>query len=157
MAAKSPWTLILAAGAVSLMATSLLAEPPAGSRPVREPAARDDKGVQRTVMDFKRNVTSATRDSGKPGGQASSTIQEPVTSTTSTGSSIMVPDGGSARLSSINSDSEGRRSSGAPLTGRPGRNDGYGRSSTGSQTTVTVRIIDFKEEEERLARASGGR
>jgi general secretion pathway protein D len=66
---------------------------------------------------------------------------------------VLVPDGGTALLGSITSGSDNRREAGVPVlgrlpvAGRPFRSGSFGRTMTGTQSSVRVRIIDLEEEE----------
>jgi hypothetical protein len=62
---------------------------------------------------------------------------------------VSVPDGGTATLGGYGRLSEGRTAFGAPGLGRGFRNVGYGRSAAGSRVSVSVRVIDLREEEYR--------
>ena len=76
-------------------------------------------------------------------------IQIPNVATTGAGSTIMVPDGGSAHLASISRLAEGQTSRGVPgLSNVPGlnrlfRNQASGRSASKSTFRVHVQIIDL--------------
>jgi hypothetical protein len=60
---------------------------------------------------------------------------------------VTVPDGGTVTLGGYSGLSEGRNEFGAPGLGRGFRNVGYGRRAVSGKVTVTVRIIDLREEE----------
>jgi hypothetical protein len=72
------------------------------------------------------------------------------------GASVVVPDGGSATVSSFSSVAEGRNEAGVPGLGkvpyisRGFRNLGYGRSIQRFGVSVSVRIIDLKAMDEQL-------
>jgi hypothetical protein len=66
---------------------------------------------------------------------------------------VRVPDGGTALLGGYSQASESRSEYGAPILGkvpylsRGFRNVGYGRSLSSRRASVTVRVIDLREEE----------
>jgi type II secretory pathway component GspD/PulD (secretin) len=66
---------------------------------------------------------------------------------------VTVPDGGTVTLGGSSQLSEGRSEFGAPVLGRGPyvgrgfRNVGYGRTTVSSRGTVSVRIINLREEE----------
>jgi hypothetical protein len=68
---------------------------------------------------------------------------------------VAVPDGGTVSLGGYSRVSEGRREYGPPglgklpYAGRGFRNIGYGRSTVNVRGTVSVRVIDLREEEYR--------
>ena len=68
---------------------------------------------------------------------------------------VAVPDGGTATAGGYSRLSEGRSEYGAPVVGRVPyvgrgfRNVGYGRSAVSGRVSVSVRVIDLREEEYR--------
>jgi hypothetical protein len=72
------------------------------------------------------------------------------------GTTATVPDGGTRVFSSVGAVSEGRNEAGVPLLGkvpyldRGYRNVGQGRTVTGAQINISVRIISMEEEEARF-------
>jgi hypothetical protein len=69
------------------------------------------------------------------------------------GTTVRVPDGGTATVASYSEYAEGRSEYGAPVLGkvpyvdRAFRNVGYGRHIATARVTVSARIIDLREEE----------
>ncbi len=143
-------TLALAA---TLWTARLPAEPPPTQPP---PNPRDDRAaVHQTLTLGKRSITSSLNQlAGRSGASGSGfiTLQQPVLDVASFGMSGLIPDGGTLLAGGMKSQGEGRNQFGPGL--RP--NTATGRSGSTTQATVKVRIIDFKEEEERLL-GNGGR
>ncbi len=83
------------------------------------------------------------------------TVQLPTFNFTTVNTTVTVPDGGTAFLGGIDRAREGSVSRGVPLLGKvPGvnrlfRNEGIGREFSSSSFSVTARIINLEEEEER--------
>jgi type II secretory pathway component GspD/PulD (secretin) len=83
-------------------------------------------------------------------------IQQPVTTTLSVQTTVLVPDGGTVLLGGLKRLSEGRNEYGPPIlskvpyVNRLFRNVGYGRQASSLLMMVTPRIIIQEEEEERM-------
>lgn len=82
------------------------------------------------------------------------TVNTPPTPTTlGVQTTVLVPDGGTVNVGSYKQAAESRVEYGAPVLsktpylGRGFGNVGYGRSSSTRKTSVTVRVIDLREEE----------
>lgn len=79
----------------------------------------------------------------------------PTLTTFSVQTTLVVPDRGTATLGSYSHLAEGRVEHGPPAlghlpyVGRGFRNVGYGRSVLSARASVSVRVIDLREEEER--------
>lgn len=113
-----------------------------------EPDAKE-KAIRKTALDFQRSI----REEGQRGvGQF---VSQPSFSRLSAGTSVSVPDGGTALLGSLNSSSAGSNRFGPPLASklpgasRPVTNGSLGHKSSTNQSSVRVRIIILSEEEER--------
>jgi Flp pilus assembly secretin CpaC len=82
-------------------------------------------------------------------------IALPTFSTISVQTTVSVPDGGSVTVGGYSSLSEGRSEFGVPVLGkvpyigRGFRNVGYGRRAVSRRVSVSVRVIDLREEEYR--------
>jgi hypothetical protein len=114
-----------------------------------EPDAKE-KAIRETALDFQRSIRAGGQRSGV--GQF---VQQPSFSRLSVGTSVSVPDGGTALLGNVNSGSSGSNRSGPPIASklpgasRPFTNGSLGHKSSGNQSSVHVRIIILSEEEER--------
>ena len=76
--------------------------------------------------------------------QPAQTVQLPTFSFTGVGTTVMVPDGGSAFLGGINRASDGRNEFGVPGMTLPGfQNRGIGQDRSASSFLVTATIHDF--------------
>lgn len=84
-------------------------------------------------------------------GQAPTTVQLPTFQQFSVGTTVMVPDGGSAFLGGVNSHQSGSTSRGVPILGKlPGigrafNNRAFGVNESSRQTRVKATIIDLQE------------
>ena len=84
------------------------------------------------------------------------TVQQPVTSTITLATTVMVPDGGTILVGGIKTMQEQRREFGPPIlskipyVSRLFRNQSYGKSATSLMFMVTPRIIINEEEKEKL-------
>ena len=102
--------------------------------------------------------------------QQRTTVQLPTFNQTTVGTTVSVPDGGTALLGGINRAAEGSTARGVPLlskllgANRLFQNRGIGRETGAMSMTVTPRVIDLREEELRQTgfswddplRAAGG-
>jgi len=120
----------------------------AASASASEPDAKE-KALRKTALDFQRSI----REEGRSGvGQF---VSQPSFSRFSVGTSVSVPDGGTALLGSLNSSSAAGNRFGPPIASklpgasRPLTNGSLGQKSSTNQSSVRVRIIILSEEEER--------
>jgi hypothetical protein len=68
----------------------------------------------------------------------------------STQTTVIAPDGGTVLLGGYSTARDGRNEFGPSGLGRPFRNTGYSRSLSGSTISVRVRVINLREEDERI-------
>jgi type II secretory pathway component GspD/PulD (secretin) len=140
---------VLAMGTLLILSQPLWADPPIPRRPVGSSAATH-RAVHQTLTDWQRARGAVAQQRG---GLTVGVVQQPAITTFGVGTSVLVPDGGTALLGSYATRAEGRNEFGAPIlgrvpvAGRPFRNTGYGYSTQTSQVSVRVRIIDLAEEE----------
>src|SRR5207302_7014511 len=102
-------------------------------------------------------VITRVEDSGRSfQSVAGITLQQPVTSTITVATTVMVPDGGTILVGGLKTMQEQRREFGPPILSkipylnRLFRNQSYGKSATSLMFMVTPRIIINEEEEEKL-------
>jgi hypothetical protein len=135
------WKLVLALICSSgmLLASTSAMEPPA-----------KDGSVEKTARDFKRGISDGLRDGQRQSGVGQASGGPTITSV-GAGTSVLVPDGGTASIGRVSSAGEGSGRFGPPLAGksRPFTNGAYGRSHSTTQASVRVRVIILAEEEER--------
>jgi len=87
---------------------------------------------------------------------APTTVQLPTVNQFSVGTTVWVPDGGSASLGGVNSYQSGTTSQGVPILGRlPGigrafNNQAFGASANANQARVKATIIDLQEMDAQL-------
>jgi type II secretory pathway component GspD/PulD (secretin) len=102
-------------------------------------------------------VITRVEDSGRSfQSVAGITLQQPVTSTITVATTVMVPDGGTILVGGLKTMSEQRREFGPPILSkipyinRLFRNQSYGKAASSLMFMVTPRIIINEEEEEKL-------
>jgi len=113
----------------------------------------DRRYVQLTLSPTILTVTDSGRNFQAVAGI---TLQQPVTSTITVSTTVMVPDGGTILVGGLKTMSEQRREFGPPILSkipyinRLFRNQSYGKSASSLLFMVTPRIIINEEEEEKL-------
>ncbi len=120
---------------------------------VQAVVTNDRRYVQLTLQPFITTVTDRSRSFTAVAGI---TVQQPVTSTITLATTVMVPDGGTILVGGLKQMNEQRREFGPPIlskipyVNRLFRNQSYGKSATSLMFMVTPRIIINEEEEEKL-------
>ncbi len=120
---------------------------------VQAVVTNDRRYVQLTLSPFITTVTDRSRSFTAVAGI---TVQQPVTSTITLATTVMVPDGGTILVGGLKQMNEQRREFGPPIlskipyVNRLFRNQSYGKSATSLMFMVTPRIIINEEEEEKL-------
>lgn len=120
---------------------------------VQAVVTNDRRYVQLTLQPVITTVTDRSRAFTAVAGI---TVQQPVTSTITLATTVMVPDGGTILVGGIKTMQEQRREFGPPIlskipyVSRLFRNQSYGKSATSLMFMVTPRIIINEEEEEKL-------
>ncbi|HMO35106.1 MAG TPA: hypothetical protein PKA06_03590, partial [Gemmatales bacterium] len=127
--------------------------PTGTSLTVQAVVTNDRRYVQLTMQPFITTVTDRSRSFTAVAGI---TVQQPVTSTITLATTVMVPDGGTILVGGLKQMQEQRREFGPPILSkipyinRLFRNQSYGKSATSLMFMVTPRIIINEEEEEKL-------
>ncbi|MFT3883046.1 MAG: hypothetical protein QM703_25765 [Gemmatales bacterium] len=120
---------------------------------VQAVVTNDRRYVQLTLQPVISSVTDRARAFTAVAGI---TVQQPVISTITLATTVMVPDGGTILVGGIKTMNEQRREFGPPIlskipyVNRLFRNQSYGKSATSLMFMVTPRIIINEEEEEKL-------
>ena len=120
---------------------------------VQAVVTNDRRYVQLTLSPTISTVTSGT---GTFTSVAGITVQQPIISTITLATTVMVPDGGTILVGGLKTMTEQRREFGPPILSkipyinRLFRNQSYGKSATSLMFMVTPRIIINEEEEEKL-------
>lgn len=120
---------------------------------VQAVVTNDRRYVQLTMQPFINTVTDRSRSFTAVAGI---TVQQPVTSTITLATTVMVPDGGTILVGGLKTMNEQRREFGPPILSkipyinRLFRNQSYGKSATSLMFMVTPRIIINEEEEEKI-------
>lgn len=120
---------------------------------VQAVVTNDRRYVQLTLQPFIQTVTDRSRSFTAVAGI---TVQQPVTSTITLATTVMVPDGGTILVGGLKTMNEQRREFGPPILSkipyinRLFRNQSYGKSAQSLMFMVTPRIIINEEEEEKL-------